>query len=72
MNDVGNTIYWSGCVVAATLLGIGVADYWFGHQQFNALLSWAELAVVPWLVGRASLYVLGSSLVRTAIRMRQR
>jgi len=30
MKELGNTIYRFGCVVAATLLGIGVADYWFG------------------------------------------
>jgi hypothetical protein len=32
MKVFGNTIYAFGCVVAATLLGIGIADYWFGHQ----------------------------------------
>jgi hypothetical protein len=58
MKDVGNTIYSFACVVAATVLGIGFADYWFGQQQFTALLSWAVLAAIPWLVGRASLYVL--------------
>ena len=30
MKDLGTRIYWFGCVVAATVLGIGVADYWFG------------------------------------------
>ena len=44
--------------MAATLLGIGVADYWFGDRHLTAFLSWAVLATVPWLVGRASLYVL--------------
>jgi hypothetical protein len=39
MKDLGNTIYAFGCVVAATVLGIGVADYWFGHHQLTALLS---------------------------------
>jgi hypothetical protein len=58
VKDLGNTIYSFGCVVAATVLGIGVADYWFGHHQLTAFLSWAVLAAIPWLVGRASLYVL--------------
>ena len=58
MKDFGKTIYWFGCVVAATFLGIGLADYWFGHHQFTAFLSWAVLAAIPWLVGRASLFVL--------------
>ena len=57
MKDLGTRIYWFGCVVAATVLGIGVADCWFGHQ-LTAFLSWAVLASIPWLVGRASLYVL--------------
>ena len=58
MKDLGNTIYAFGCVVAATVLGLGVADYWFGDHHLTAFLSWAVLAAIPWLVGRASLYVL--------------
>jgi hypothetical protein len=58
MKDLGNAIYAFGCVVAATVLGIGIADYWFGHHQLTAFLSWAVLAAIPWLVGRASLLVL--------------
>jgi hypothetical protein len=38
MKDLGNTIYSFGCVVAATVLGIGIADYWFGHHQDCILL----------------------------------
>jgi hypothetical protein len=60
MKDFGNTIYAFSCVVAATVLGIGVADYWFGHHELTALLSWVVLATIPWLFGRASLYVLAS------------
>jgi hypothetical protein len=58
MKDLGNAIYSFSCVVAATILGIGFADYWFGHQQLTAFLSWAVLAAIPWLLGRASFYVL--------------
>jgi Mg2+/citrate symporter len=58
MKNLGNTIYSFSCVVAATLLGIGIADCWFGHQQLTAFLSWAVLAAIACLVGRASLYVL--------------
>jgi Mg2+/citrate symporter len=58
MKDFGNTIYSLGCVVAATVLGIGVADYWFGNHQLTAFLFWAVLAAIPWLVGCASVYVL--------------
>jgi hypothetical protein len=58
MKELANTIYWFGCVVAATVLGIGVVDYWFNDHKLTALLSWAVLAALPWLVGRASLFVL--------------
>lgn len=58
MKDFGNTIYTAACVVAATILGIGVANYWFADHQFSAFFSWAVLAAIPWLIGRASLYVL--------------
>ena len=58
MKDLGNTIYAFGCVVAATVLGIGIADRWFGNHQLTAFLSWAVLATIPWLVGFASSYVL--------------
>jgi hypothetical protein len=53
MKELGNTIYAFGCVVAATVLGIGIADYWFGNHQLTAFLSWAVLATIPWLVGFA-------------------
>jgi hypothetical protein len=58
MRNLGNIIYWFGWVVAATLLGIGVADSWFGEHHLIAFLSWALLAAIPWLVGRASLLIL--------------
>jgi hypothetical protein len=58
MNDLGNTIYAFGCAVAATVLGVGIADYWFGHHELTAFLSWAVSAAILWLVSRASLYVL--------------
>jgi hypothetical protein len=59
MKDFGNTIYAAACVVTATILGIGVADYWFDGHQFSAFLSWAALAAVPWLIGYATLYAVG-------------
>jgi hypothetical protein len=79
MKEFGNTIYAFCCVMAATVLGIGVADYWFGNHQLSALLSWALLAVIPWLVGRASLFVLSRLAdrrhhigLRSRTQMRQR
>jgi hypothetical protein len=43
MKELANTIYWFGCVVAATVLGIGVVDYWFNDHKLTALLSWAGI-----------------------------
>jgi hypothetical protein len=59
MKDFGNTIYTSACVLTATILGIGIADYWFDGHQFSSFLSWAVLAAIPWLIGYATLHVLG-------------
>ena len=56
MKNIGNKIYTVACVITATILGIGVADYWFADQQFSAFFSWAVLAAIPWMIGRASLY----------------
>jgi Mg2+/citrate symporter len=60
MKSFGNTIHAFACIVAATVLGIGIADYWFGQHQLTAFRSWAVLAAIPWLVGRASLLVLAT------------
>ncbi|MFY9839412.1 MAG: hypothetical protein WAK55_23645 [Xanthobacteraceae bacterium] len=59
MKDFGNTIYAVACVVTATILGIGVVDYWFDGHQFSSFFSWAVLAAIPWLIGYATLSVLG-------------
>jgi hypothetical protein len=39
MEEFAKRIYSFGCVVTATVPGIGVADYWFGHHQLTAFLS---------------------------------
>jgi hypothetical protein len=57
MQDLGKRIYWFGCVVAATVLRIGVADYWSNDHRLAAFLSWAVLAAIPWIVGRVRLSV---------------
>jgi hypothetical protein len=58
MTDFGKTIYAVACVVTATILGIGVADYWFADHHFSAFFSWAVLAAIPWLIGYATLSAL--------------
>jgi len=47
MKELGNIIYWFGCVVAATLLGIGVADYWFGGPHLTAFSADAAARWMP-------------------------
>jgi len=57
MKDLGNTIYSFGCVVAATVLGIGVADYWFGCIPLLGGIGGHSLASRPRIFVRS-----GSSL----------
>jgi hypothetical protein len=40
LSDLAVGIYWLGCIVAAIILAIGVADYWFGHDELFAFFSW--------------------------------
>jgi hypothetical protein len=63
MKEIGNTIYLWGCVVAATIFGVGVADLWFGYGRLAVFASWVALAAVPWIIGRALLY--GLSHIRS-------
>jgi len=72
MKDFGNSIYAFGCVVAATVLGLGVADYWFGDHELTAFLSWALLAIIPWLIGLAFSYVLARVERRSAAKLRKK
>ncbi len=37
--SLGNALYWFGCIVAAVILAIGVAEYSFGYARMSALIS---------------------------------
>ena len=69
MKSFGNTIYAFACIVAATVLGIGIADYWFGQHQLT--VSWAALAAIPWPVGRRILARSGPPLALLFAREHQ-
>jgi hypothetical protein len=56
LSDLADIIYWFGCIVAAIILAIGVADYWFGHDELFAFFSW--VAAIPWVIGSAIRYIL--------------
>ncbi len=43
---LGDVIYWFGCIAAATILAIGVAD-WLGQGRFFVFVSWAALEQIP-------------------------
>jgi hypothetical protein len=58
LSDLADGIYWLGCIVAAIILAIGVADYWFGHDGLFAFFSWMALAAIPWAIGSAIRYIL--------------
>jgi hypothetical protein len=58
MARLGDVIYWLGCLVAAVLLVLGAADYWFGQGRLGAFISWAVLAAATWGISYAVRYVL--------------
>jgi hypothetical protein len=55
---LGDVIYWFGCIVAAVILAIGVADYGFGQGGLFVFITWVVLAAIPWLIGSAIRYLL--------------
>jgi hypothetical protein len=57
MGGPGDAIYWFGCILAATILMLGVADYWLGQGRFFVFVSWAALAAIPWLIGSSIRYI---------------
>jgi hypothetical protein len=57
MGGPGDAIYWFGCILAATILVLGVADHWLGQGGFFVFVSWAALAVIPWLIGSSIRYI---------------
>jgi hypothetical protein len=81
MKDFANRTYSFGCAVAATVLGIGVADYWFGHQQLIAFpllggIGGHSLASRPRIFARSGSSLeagrFAASVPRSRTRMRQR
>jgi hypothetical protein len=58
LTDRADEVYWFGCIVAAVILAIGVAEYSFGYERLSALISWMALAAIPWAIGLAIRYIL--------------
>ncbi len=58
MADLGDVIYWFGCILAATILMLGVFDYRFGQGGLVSFLGWVALAAIPWAIGSAIRYIL--------------
>jgi hypothetical protein len=56
MGGPGDAIYWFCCILAATILMLGVADYWL-EGRFFVFVSWAALAAIPWLIGSSIRYI---------------
>jgi hypothetical protein len=57
-DHLGDTICWLGCIVAAVILAIGTADYWFGNGGLFSSLGWVTLAAIPWAIGGVTRYSL--------------
>ena len=60
--DRADEVYWFGCIVAAVIIAIGVAECWFGYERLSALISWMALAAIPWAIGSAIRYILTGRL----------
>jgi hypothetical protein len=58
LSDLADRIYWFGCIVAGGILAIGVADYWFVHDELFVFFRWMALAAIPWAIGSAIRYIL--------------
>ncbi len=56
MARLGDVIYWFGCILAATILMLGAADYKFGQGGLFSFLGWVALAAIPWLIVSAIRY----------------
>jgi hypothetical protein len=61
---IGNVLYWLGCILAALTAAAGVAVYAVeGHGRgdgIGILIGFLVAAIIPWLIGRALLYVLAA------------
>jgi hypothetical protein len=53
-----DAIYWVGCIAAAMILALGVADYWFDRGGLFVFIGWMAVAAIPWLAGEAIRYIL--------------
>jgi hypothetical protein len=61
---IGNVLYWLGCILAALTVAAGVAMYAVeGHSRSDGIgvfIGFLVAAVIPWMMGRALLYVLAA------------
>jgi hypothetical protein len=53
---LGNVLYWLGCIVAVTLIGLAVW-IWVDAAQ-GAAIVFGILGVIAWLIGRVCRYAL--------------
>jgi uncharacterized membrane protein YvlD (DUF360 family) len=60
---LGNVLYWLGCIVAALVMVLGVAEYVMeGHSRSDGVwifLGFIVVAFIAWIIGRACRYVFG-------------
>src|ERR1700738_721850 len=61
---IGDVLYWLGCIVAALTAGVGIVSYaGEGYRRSDGLwllVVFLTLATIPWLIGKASRYILSA------------
>jgi hypothetical protein len=55
---LGNVLYWLGCGLAVLLAGLAILMAWNAPEPVLAAIFFGVPAVVSWLIGCASLYIL--------------
>ncbi len=54
---LGNVLYWAACGAAVLLGALGAFEF-FVHKDSEAIVVFAVLGLLVWLVGRACRYIL--------------
>jgi hypothetical protein len=60
---IGNVLYWIGCIAAGLTVLMAIGIYFADGMKKDTLIVTGflcVLAVIPWAIGRACLYILSA------------